>query len=162
MLKATTAASVSLDSLSQRMSAGNFLVFAVFQLFHFLHVFLLGHTLTGSKFLLLFSIKSKEEILCFAAKVPNERTPHVCQAIFLRFCALFFSRTCAVPLIKKPPYLSVWRFFLSEIPIPYLSLSCAPSSSAKPFKILSIASAISASANVFSALRKVMEYATDL
>ena len=89
MLKATTAASVSLDSLSQRMSAGNFLVFAVFQLFHFLHVFLLGHTLTGSKFLLLFSIKSKEEILCFAAKVPNERTPHVCQAIFLCFCALF-------------------------------------------------------------------------
>ena len=120
------------------------------------------HCETGSKFLLLFSIKSKEEILCFAAKVPNERTPHVCQAIFLRFCALFFSRTCAVPLIKKPPYLSVWRFFLSEIPIPYLSLSCAPSSSAKPFKILSIASAISASANVFSALRKVMEYATDL
>ena len=120
------------------------------------------HIETGSKFLLLFSIKSKEEILCFAAKVPNERTPHVCQAIFLRFCALFFSRTCAVPLIKKPPYLSVWRFFLSEIPIPYLSLSCAPSSSAKPFKILSIASAISASANVFSALRKVMEYATDL
>ena len=89
MLKATTAASVSLDSLSQRMSAGNFLVFAVFQLFHFLHVFLLGHTLTGSKFLLLFSIKSKEEILCFAAKVPNGRTPHVCQAIFLCFCALF-------------------------------------------------------------------------
>ena len=88
MLKATTAASVSLDSLSQRMSAGNFLVFAVFQLFH-LHVFLLGHTLTGSKFLLLFSIKSKEEILCFAAKVPNGRTPHVYQAIFLRFCALF-------------------------------------------------------------------------
>ena len=89
MLKATTAASVSLDSLSQRMSAGNFLVFAVFQLFHFLHVFLLGHTLTGSKFLLLFSIKSKEEILCFATKVPNGRTPHVCQAIFLCFCALF-------------------------------------------------------------------------
>ena len=89
MLKATTAASVSLDSLSQRMSAGNFLVFAVFQLSHFLHVFLLGHTLTGSKFLLLFSIKSKEEILCFAAKVPNGRTPHVCQAIFLCFCALF-------------------------------------------------------------------------
>ena len=28
---------------------------------------------TGSKFLLLFSIKSKEEILCFAEKVPNWR-----------------------------------------------------------------------------------------
>ena len=47
------------------------------------------HSETGSKFLLLFSIKSKEEILCFAAKVPNGRTPHVCQAIFLCFCALF-------------------------------------------------------------------------
>ena len=83
MLKATTAASVSLDSLSQRMSAGNFLVFAVFQLFHFLHVFLLGHTLTGSKFLLLFSIKSKEEILCFAERVPNGRSTDVAQASFL-------------------------------------------------------------------------------
>ena len=32
------------------------------------------HSETGSKFLLLFSIKSKEEILCFAEKVPNGRT----------------------------------------------------------------------------------------
>ena len=103
MLKATTTASVSLDSLSQRMSARNFLVFAVFQLFHFLHVFLLGHTLTGSKFLLLFSIKSKEEILCFAAKVPNGRTPHVYQAIFLCFCALF-SGAPAPPPTKEPPW----------------------------------------------------------
>ena len=31
------------------------------------------HSETGSKFLLLFSIKSKEEILCFAEKVPNGR-----------------------------------------------------------------------------------------
>ena len=31
------------------------------------------HSETGSKFLLLFSIKSKEEILCFAEKVPNWR-----------------------------------------------------------------------------------------
>ena len=31
------------------------------------------HYETGSKFLLLFSIKSKEEILCFAEKVPNGR-----------------------------------------------------------------------------------------
>lgn len=37
------------------------------------------HHETGSKFLLLFSIKSKEEILCFAAKVPNGRTVHVVQ-----------------------------------------------------------------------------------
>ena len=44
MLKATATTSVPLDSLSQRMPAGNFLVSAAFQLFHFLHVFLLGHT----------------------------------------------------------------------------------------------------------------------
>ena len=31
------------------------------------------HYETGSKFLLLFSIKSKEENLCFAEKVPNGR-----------------------------------------------------------------------------------------
>ena len=79
MLKATATASVLLDSLSQRMPAGNFLVSAVFQLFHFLHVFLLGHTLTGSGFLLLFSIKSKKEILCFAEKVPNGRTTYLHQ-----------------------------------------------------------------------------------
>ncbi len=35
------------------------------------------HSETGSKFLLLFSIKSKEEILCFAEKVPNGRMTHV-------------------------------------------------------------------------------------
>ena len=79
MPKATPTASVSLDSLSQRMPAENFLVSAVFQLFHFLHAFLLGHTLTGSKFLLLFSIKSKEERLCFAVKVLNWRTSHLHQ-----------------------------------------------------------------------------------
>ena len=50
MLKATATASVPLDSLSQRMPAGNFLVPADFQLFHFLHVFLLGHTLNRSFF----------------------------------------------------------------------------------------------------------------
>ena len=35
------------------------------------------HYETGSKFLLLFSIKSKEEILCFAVKVLNGRTANV-------------------------------------------------------------------------------------
>lgn len=39
----------------------------------------------------------------------------------------------------------------------YLSLSCASSSSARPFRIASIASAISVSASVFSALRNAME-----
>ena len=34
------------------------------------------HSETGSKFLLLFSIKSKEEILCFAEKVLNWRTTY--------------------------------------------------------------------------------------
>ena len=44
MLKGTSTTSVFLDSLSQRMPAGNFLVSVAFPLFHFLHVFLLGHT----------------------------------------------------------------------------------------------------------------------
>ena len=37
------------------------------------------HIETGSKFLLLFSIKSKEERLCFAEKVLNWRNTHVVQ-----------------------------------------------------------------------------------
>ena len=45
------------------------------------------HYETGSKFLLLFSIKSKEEILCFAKIVPNWRNTHVAQAKLLRNCA---------------------------------------------------------------------------
>ena len=45
------------------------------------------HCETGSKFLLLFSIKSKEEILCFAKIVPNWRNTHVAQAKLLRNCA---------------------------------------------------------------------------
>ena len=40
------------------------------------------HIETGSKFLLLFSIKSKEERLCFAEKVPNGRISNVAQANF--------------------------------------------------------------------------------
>ena len=40
------------------------------------------HSETGSKFLLLFSIKSKEERLCFAEKVPNGRTTNLVQEIF--------------------------------------------------------------------------------
>ena len=41
------------------------------------------HSETGSKFLLLFSIKSKEERLWFAEKVPNGRISNVAQANFL-------------------------------------------------------------------------------
>ena len=37
------------------------------------------HSETGSKFLLLFSIKSKEEILCFAERVLNGRMTNVVQ-----------------------------------------------------------------------------------
>ena len=37
------------------------------------------HSETGSKFLLLFSIKSKEGILCFAEKVLNWRSTDVAQ-----------------------------------------------------------------------------------
>ena len=45
------------------------------------------HCETGSKFLLLFSIKSKEEHLCFAVKVLNWRTSDVVQAKFRHDCA---------------------------------------------------------------------------
>ena len=41
----------------------------------------------GPGFLLLFSIKSKEEILCFAEKVLNGRSTDVVQAKLLRDCA---------------------------------------------------------------------------
>ena len=45
------------------------------------------HYETGPGFLLLFSIKSKEEILCFAEKVLNGRSTDVVQAKLLRDCA---------------------------------------------------------------------------
>ena len=73
------------------------------------------HYETGSKFLLLFSIKSKEESPCFAEKVPNGRTTNLVQEIFcataLNQCEalLFFARlrpigACAAnsPLLKSP------------------------------------------------------------
>ena len=73
------------------------------------------HSETGSKFLLLFSIKSKEEHPCFAEKVPNGRTTNLVQEIFcanaLNQCEalLFFARlrpigACAAnsPLLKSP------------------------------------------------------------
>ena len=73
------------------------------------------HCETGSKFLLLFSIKSKEEHPCFAEKVPNGRTTNLVQEIFcanaLNQCEalLFFARlrpigACAAnsPLLKSP------------------------------------------------------------
>jgi hypothetical protein len=48
------------------------------------------HYETGSKFLLLFSIKSKEEILCFAEKVLNGRMTNVVQPpLFRRTRAAF-------------------------------------------------------------------------
>ena len=40
------------------------------------------HSETGSKFLLLFSIKSKEERLCFAERVLNGRSSYLHQAPF--------------------------------------------------------------------------------
>ena len=61
------------------------------------------HSETGSKFLLLFSIKSKEGILCFAEKVPNGRNTHVAQENFLvqlhpiGACAAHFWRDRAQP-----------------------------------------------------------------
>ena len=55
----------------------------------------------GPGFLLLFSIKSKEEILCFAERVPNGRSTDVAQANFLvrmhpiGACAANSWRNCA-------------------------------------------------------------------
>ena len=45
------------------------------------------HIETGSKFLLLFSIKSKEERSCFAEIVINGRIPYFRRALFWRTCA---------------------------------------------------------------------------
>ena len=45
------------------------------------------HSETGSKFLLLFSIKSKEERSCFAEIVINGRIPYFRRALFWRTCA---------------------------------------------------------------------------
>ena len=69
----------------------------------------------GPGFLLLFSIKSKEESPCFAEKVPNGRTTNLVQEIFcanaLNQCEalLFFARlrpigACAAnsPILKSP------------------------------------------------------------
>ena len=59
----------------------------------------------GPGFLLLFSIKSKEGILCFAEKVLNGRISYLHQAIF--FCAnalsyilLSFSRTASKAFVR--------------------------------------------------------------
>ena len=45
------------------------------------------HCETGSKFLLLFSIKSKEEHLCFAVRVLNWRISYLHKAKFRHDCA---------------------------------------------------------------------------
>ncbi len=55
----------------------------------------------------------------------------------------------------------LWHTLLTMVLL-YLSLSCAPNSFARPSKIACMASAMSVSAKVRSALRKEMEYATDL
>ena len=49
--------------------------------------FLIGTHLTGSKFLLLFSIKSKKEHLCFAVRVLNWRISYLHKAKFRHDCA---------------------------------------------------------------------------
>ena len=63
MLKATATALVPLDGLSQRMPVGTFLASTVFQLFHFLHVFLLGHTLKALCFFINLFKKVLDKLL---------------------------------------------------------------------------------------------------
>ena len=70
----------------------------------------------GPGFLLLFSIKSKEERLCFAEKVPNGRISNVAQANFLvrmhpiGACAANSWRDCAHQ--KKESFDSFFYLFL--------------------------------------------------
>ena len=72
----------------------------------------------GPGFLLLFSIKSKEEYLCFAEKVPNWRMLIFTKRNFLRDCAqsalaplLFSAHTCASNFAAPPRCLHryPWR-----------------------------------------------------
>ena len=88
------------------------------------------HSETGSKFLLLFSIKSKEGILCFAVKVPNGRNTHVVQANFWRDCAHPVRSTAILgvttPIRCKAPLLFLAHACAINLVAPFLK---SPSSS---------------------------------
>ena len=58
----------------------------------------------GPGFLLLFSIKSKEEMLCFAERVPNGRIPNLVQEKFWFDCA----QPVLAPLFFLA-FLPLWR-----------------------------------------------------
>ena len=88
----------------------------------------------GPGFLLLFSIKSKEESPCFAEKVPNGRTTNLVQEIFcataLNQCEalLFFARlrpigACAAnsPLLKSPSSSTLSAFSANPPTAPSLA-----------------------------------------
>ena len=84
----------------------------------------------GPGFLLLFSIKSKEGILCFAVKVPNGRNTHVVQANFWRDCAHPVRSTAILgvttPIRCKAPLLFLAHACAINLVAPFLK---APSSS---------------------------------
>ena len=73
------------------------------------------HYETGSKFLLLFSIKSKGESPCFAEKVLNWRNTHVVQETPLRDCAQSVRSTAPfgvfliMPLQISPEHINIPR-----------------------------------------------------
>ena len=88
----------------------------------------------GPGFLLLFSIKSKEDSPCFAEKVPNGRTTNLVQEIFcataLNQCEalLFFARlrpigACAAnsPLLKSPSSSTLSAFSANPPTAPSLA-----------------------------------------
>ena len=82
----------------------------------------------GPGFLLLFSIKSKEERLCFAEKVPNGRISNVAQANFLvrmhsiGACAANSWRDCAHQKRSLPtPFLYLLLYTSKENLTPFSS-----------------------------------------
>ena len=92
------------------------------------------HSETGSKFLLLFSIKSKEEILCFAEKVLNRRSTHVAQEKLgatapnrcLRRCFFLPTRGDSPAPIKKGAFQLLFYKFKIIFPHPLWFLQYNP------------------------------------
>ena len=92
----------------------------------------------GPGFLLLFSIKSKEERLCFAEKVPNGRISNVAQANFLvrmhpiGACAANSWRDCAHQKRSlSTPFLYLFLYTSKENLTPFSSCISPFSSSSQ-------------------------------
>ena len=77
------------------------------------------HCETGSKFLLLFSIKSKGGMLCFAEKVPNGRTANVGEPFY--FCASAPNQCGALLLFLARTYANIlpWQIGICTAAFPF-------------------------------------------